>query len=65
MQQALLTVPIDSLAVLGGRITLVSRDGIHLDPDAAAAIAQVAAAVISAIPPHLAVGVGDHPAPPN
>ncbi len=65
VQQALLSFPVDSLAVSGGRITVVSRDGVHLDPDAAAAIAEVAAALVSAIPPHLAAALGDHPAPPN
>ena len=65
VQQALLGVPLDSLGVSGGRITLVSRDGVYLDADATVAIAQVAAALISAIPPHLAPGAGAHPAPPN
>lgn len=50
VQQALLTFPLDSLSVLGGRITLVSRDGVHLDPGATSAIAQVVVALVAAIP---------------
>jgi hypothetical protein len=51
--QALLTFPLESLSVLDGRFTLVSRDGVHLDPGAASAIAQVAVALIQAIPAQL------------
>ena len=51
--QALLAFPLESLSVLGGRFTLVSRDGVHLDPGATSAIAQVAVAIIQAIPPQL------------
>lgn len=65
VQQALLTFPLDSLSVLGGRITLVWRDGVHLDPGAASAIAQVAAALITAIPPGLAAASSRHPSPPH
>lgn len=53
VQQALLTFPVDSLSVLGGRITVVSADGVHLDPGAASAIAQVVAALVAAVPPTL------------
>ncbi|HEY8301296.1 MAG TPA: hypothetical protein VIG48_05305 [Jatrophihabitans sp.] len=65
VQQALLTFPLDTLSVLGGRITLVSREGVHLDPGATSAIAQVAAALITAIPPGLAVSPSGLPAGPG
>lgn len=54
VRQALLSFPLDSLSVQGGRITLVSRDGVHLEPDTTAAITQVAAAIIAAVPAELA-----------
>lgn len=50
---ALLTFPLESLSVLGGRFTLVSRDGVHLDPGAASAIAQTAVALLQAVPSQL------------
>lgn len=58
VQQALLTFPLHSMSVLGGRITLVSRDGVHLDPGATSAIAQVVVALVSAIPPGLPAAAG-------
>jgi hypothetical protein len=53
VSQALLAFPLDSLTVVGGRFTLVSRDGVHLDPGATSALAQVAVAIIQAVPPAL------------
>jgi hypothetical protein len=53
VQQALLGFPLDSLAVMGGRITLCSRAGVHLDTETTSAIAQVAAALVQAIPAQL------------
>lgn len=56
VREALLTFPLHSLSVQGGRITLVSREGVHLDPGATSAIAQLAAALVAAVPPELAGG---------
>jgi hypothetical protein len=51
--QALVGFPLQSVSVFGGRFTFVSKDGVHLDPGAASGIAQVAAAMISAVPPQI------------
>lgn len=53
VRQAMDGFPLGSLSVLGGRLTLVSRDGVHLDRDSTATLARLAAAVIEAIPPGL------------
>jgi hypothetical protein len=53
VQQALLGFPLESLSVLGARLTLVSGDGVHLEPNAMTAIAGLAAALIGAIPPQI------------
>jgi hypothetical protein len=50
VQQALLAFPLDTVSVLGGRLTFVSLEGVHLDPDSTQGLAQVAAALISAVP---------------
>ncbi|MGA9858675.1 MAG: hypothetical protein WBQ18_12490 [Solirubrobacteraceae bacterium] len=61
VQQALLAYPLQALWVFGGRLTFVSNDGVHLDPDAVSGLAGVAAAVISAIPAQI---TGAAAAPP-
>ena len=53
VQQALLAYPLETFSVMGGRLTFVSNDGVHLEPAATAAIAQVAATIIAAIPPQI------------
>lgn len=53
VQQALLRYPLESFSVLGGRMTFVSGDGVHLDRTATSAISWVAATVIAAIPPQI------------
>jgi hypothetical protein len=50
VQQALLRYPLETFSVLGGRMTFVSGDGVHLDRAATSAIAWVAATIIAAIP---------------
>ncbi len=59
--RALLTFPLASLSVLGGRFTLVSRDGVHLDPSTTSAIAQVVVALVQAVPPQLTAGASALP----
>jgi uncharacterized membrane protein len=61
VQTGLRQFPLDSLSVLGGRITLVSRQGVHLDPGATTAIAHLAAAFVEAVPPQLARSAPDQP----
>jgi hypothetical protein len=53
VQQALLAYPLETFSVMGGRLTFVSNDGVHLEPAATAAIAQLAATIIAAIPPQI------------
>ena len=54
VQQALLTFPLDTVSVLGSRLTFVSMDGVHLTPEATRGLAEVAATVIAAVPSGLA-----------
>lgn len=60
--QALLAFPLESLTIMGGRLTLVSQEGVHLDPPATQALAGIAATIIAAIPPQLTGGSGSAPA---
>jgi hypothetical protein len=53
VQQALLRYPLETFTVLGGRLTFVSGDGVHLDRSATSAIVWVAATIIAAIPPDI------------
>jgi hypothetical protein len=61
VQQALLAYPLETFSVMGGRLTFVSNDGVHLEPAATSAIAQLAATIIGAIPPQI---TGASAAPP-
>lgn len=58
VRQAMADFPLGWLSVLGGRLTFVSRDGLHLDRGSTAALARLAAAVIEAIPPGLVERTG-------
>jgi hypothetical protein len=53
VQQALIRYPLESFSVLGGRLTFVSGDGVHLDAEATSAISWLAATIIAAIPPQV------------
>lgn len=61
VQQALLAYPLETFSVMGGRLTFVSNDGVHLEPAATSAIAGLAATIIGAIPPQI---TGASAAPP-
>jgi hypothetical protein len=61
VQQAVLAYPLETFSVLGGRMTFVSTDGVHLEPAAVSAIAQLAATIIGAVPPQI---TGASAAPP-
>jgi hypothetical protein len=53
VQSALLAYPLETFSVMGGRLTFVSQDGVHLDPAATSAVARLAATIIAAIPPQI------------
>ncbi|HZZ97891.1 MAG TPA: hypothetical protein VFE19_12775 [Jatrophihabitantaceae bacterium] len=53
VQQALIRYPLETFSVLGGRLTFVSGDGVHLDAEATSAISWLAATIIAAIPPQV------------